>query len=116
MPFPSLRTLRRRLENFKFEPGISEKMFDFLTYKKCYFRNDTDIECGLVFDEMAITPRKCYDPSTEAIIGDITFPNEIGIATHALVFMLVGIANRWKHIVGYHFTGNSFNSNTVSDG
>lgn len=77
MPFPSLRTLRRRLEDFKFEPGISEKMFDFLTYKKSYFNKNTDIECGLIFDEMAITPRKCYDPSTEAIVGDITFPNEI---------------------------------------
>lgn len=47
---------------------------------------------------MAITSRKCYDPSTETILGDITFPNEKGIATHALIFMLVGIANRWKHM------------------
>lgn len=70
LPFPSIRTLQRRLENLKFEPGISEKMFDFLKYKKSYFH-----KCGLVFDEMTITLRKCYDPSTGEIIGDITFPN-----------------------------------------
>lgn len=114
-PLPSLRTLRRRLEDFKFEPGISKEMFEFLARKKPYFENETDLECGLVFDEMAITPKKCYNSSTGSLIGNITFPNEKGNATHALVFMLVGIASRWKHIVGYHFTGNSFNSKSLKD-
>lgn len=29
--------------------------------------------------------------------------------------MLVGICSRWKHIVGYHLTGNSFNSSTLRE-
>lgn len=114
-PLPSLRTLRRRLEDFKFEPGISKEMFKFLARKKPYFENETDLECGLVFDEMAITPNKCYNSSTGSLIVNITFLNEKGNATHALVFMLVGIASRWKHVVGYHFTGNSFNSKSLKD-
>lgn len=113
--FPSLRTLRRRLEDFKFEPGISKEMFEFLARKKPYFENETDLECGLVFDEMAITSKKCYNSSTGSLIGNITFSNEKGNATHALVFMLVGIASRWKHVVGYYFTGNSFNSKSLKD-
>jgi len=115
IPLPSLRTLRRRLKHFKFEPGISDLMIKFLTYKKSHFENETDFECGLIFDEMAITPNKCYNPSTESLIGHITFSNEKGNATHALVFMLVGIASRWKHVVGYHLTGNSFNSKTSKE-
>ncbi|CAL1680879.1 unnamed protein product [Lasius platythorax] len=94
LSLPSLRTLRRRLEYFKFEHGISDLMFKFLKHKKSYFNKETNFECGLIFDEMAITPKKCYDPSTESLIGDITFPNEEGNATHALTFMLVGIASR----------------------
>lgn len=116
IPLPNIRTLRRRLENFQFEPGLSEKMFEFLKNKKHQFQNDNDIECGLIFDEMAITPQQCYNSATGSFIGKITFPNDKDnnkIATHALVFMLVGIGNRWKHVVGYHFTGNSFNSETL---
>lgn len=93
-PFPSLRTLRRKLEDFKFQPGISNKMFEFLSHKKHYFEKEADLECGLIFDEMAITPKKCYNSSTGSIVGNIMFPNEKGGATKALVFMLVGINNR----------------------
>jgi len=116
IPLPNVRTLQRRLENFQFEPGLSEKMFEFLENKKHLFKNDTDIECGLIFDEMSITPQQCYNSATGSFIGKITFPNDKAndkIATHALVFMLVGIGNRWKHVVGYHFTGNSFNPETL---
>lgn len=103
------------MEDFQFQPGISNEMFEFLKYKKYFFNEERDIECGLVFDEMAITSRKCYNPATGSLVGDITFPGEKGIATHALVFMLVGICSRWKHIVGYHLTGNSFNSSTLRE-
>lgn len=37
IPLPSLRTLRRRLEYLKFEPGILDPMFKFLIHKKSFF-------------------------------------------------------------------------------
>lgn len=62
-----------------------------------------------------LTSKKCYNSATGSLVGDITFPGDRGMATHAIFFMLVGIGTRWKHVVGYHFTGNSFNSNTLKD-
>ncbi|XP_011705451.1 PREDICTED: uncharacterized protein LOC105460655, partial [Wasmannia auropunctata] len=71
IPLPSLRTLSRKLEDFKFELGISNQMFEFLKLKKSSF-NETDFECGLIFDEMAIISKKCYNPATGSLVGDIT--------------------------------------------
>lgn len=87
MPLPSLRTLRRKLKNLKFESGISNEMFEFLKFKASNFQNN-DKECGLVMDEISITPQNIYDPSTQTMLGNITFPNQKGIATHALTFMI----------------------------
>ncbi|XP_024871136.1 uncharacterized protein LOC112465596 [Temnothorax curvispinosus] len=75
MPLPSLRTLRRKLENLKFESGISNEMFDFLKLKASRLQ-DNDKECGLVMDEMSITPKNIYDSSTKTMLGNITYPNE----------------------------------------
>lgn len=119
IPFPSLRTLRRKLENLEFEPEVLDEMLQFLSFKKFNLKNDIDLERGLIFDEMAITPKRystrSNNSSTEPIVGNITFPDEKGIATHALVFMVADIANRWKHVVVYHFTGNSFSSKTLKE-
>lgn len=114
-PLPNARTLQRRIEDFKFQPGISEQMLEFLKMKKPYFKNDSDVECGLIFDEMSITSKRSYNPSTGSLIGSITFPNDTGDATHAIVFMLVGVCYRWKHVVGYHFTGNKFDSRVLKE-
>jgi hypothetical protein len=32
------------------------------------------------------------------------------LATHALVFMLAGVTTRWKQVIGYQFTANSYSS------
>lgn len=115
IPLPSIRTLARKLEEFNFQPGISQEMFEFLKFKKSSFNDERDVECGLVFDEMCVTDRNRYNPAIGSLVGNITFPGKQGIATHAIVFMLVGICSRWKHIVAYHFTGNSFDSNILKN-
>ena len=62
----------------------------------------------IVLDEMSISAGTFYDASTNTIIGNVTLPDHDAsiFATHSLVFMLAGIASRWKQVVAYYFTGN----------
>jgi len=70
--------------------------------------NEIDKEC-LIYDEISISSGRNFDNSSQSYIGDVTFPEHTGIASHAMVFMLCGIACRWKQIIGYYFTGDGFN-------
>ncbi|XP_055626364.1 uncharacterized protein LOC129770592 isoform X1 [Toxorhynchites rutilus septentrionalis] len=74
-----------------------------------------DLDCGLIFDEMSIEEAKSFCVSTSQFYGDITIPGQSGLATHALVFVLVGVRARWKQTVGYHFTGNSIPDNDLNE-
>jgi len=109
---PNLRILRRKLQNFKFESGILNKIFELLQHKKQYFQKETDLECGFVFD-MRITPMECYATSTGSYVGKVILPKWKRYCISIMVFMLVGIVNRWKYVVGYHFTGSSCKSTSV---
>lgn len=109
IPLPSIRTLQNRLQGLKFSSGISDEIFEFLKLKIPNFENERDKECSLSMDEMSIVSGTKYDTSTHSFIGHVTLPDHTGTATHALVFMLAGVASRWKQIVGYYFTGDGFN-------
>lgn len=41
--------------------------------------------------------------------------NADAFATHALVFMLAGITTRWKQVIGYQFTGNSYEATATNN-
>lgn len=113
-PLPSLRTLTRKLENLKFKYGLIDEGFEFLIVKINCFKNEIDKDCTLVLDEMSITPDDFNDSSTNTKIGNVTLPNhdDTQVATHGLVFMLAGLASRWKQVVAYYFTGNKVNEET----
>jgi len=89
-PLPSLRTLRRSIQFVKFESGILTEVFQFLAFKV----RDMSVlerECSLTLDEMSITAGAEFDKRTGRFIADVTLPDQSGIATHSLVFMLGGI-------------------------
>ena len=71
IPLPSRRTLNRRIEHIKFEPGISDEMFHYLE-KKVGPLTDTDKECSLAVGEVSIEDGRMYDPQTKQYLGDIT--------------------------------------------
>lgn len=105
-PIPSERTLQRRMEDLDFSTGILDDVLELLQLKLNTMNSD-DLDCGLVFDEMSIEEAKSFCIADSMFYGDVTIPGQNGIASHGLVFMLVGIRSRWKQTVGYHFTGNS---------
>lgn len=111
-PLPSLRTLRRKMEVVDFEPGILTEVFENLKIKVSELKQE-ERECCLTLDEMSITASVEYDNSSGRVLGDVTLPDHKGIATHGLVFMLSGITTRWKQVIAYHYTGNSYDGGTM---
>lgn len=73
----------------------------------------------LMIDEIQLTPGLAYDASSGTVFGAPTVPLADGtlpdgcLATHAIVFMLGGVSTRWKQVVAYHLTGNSFHAKTM---
>ncbi|XP_077260888.1 uncharacterized protein LOC143896747 [Temnothorax americanus] len=61
LPLPSLQTLRRRLQRLQFDSGILNEVFDFLAIKVSQFQSGLDKFCGIILDEMKITPGHTFD-------------------------------------------------------
>lgn len=111
-PLPSQRTLRRRMENVAFAPGILHEVFQNLKLK-VQGMAEHERECCLTLDEMSIMSSVEYDNSSGRILGNATLPGHNDIATHGLVFMMSGITTRWKQVVAYHYTGSSYDGATM---
>ena len=82
---------------------------------------DQEKDCVLLLEEMAIIPSYDFDTRTESVIGHCTISGsnekdmQDQMATHAMVFMVCGLTARWKQVVAYFFTGNSFSAKEVKD-
>lgn len=106
IPLPNIRTLQRRMQHVKLEPGVLGEVFEMLRLKAGVL-TEMERDCVLSLDEMAITPGVELHMGTGRLFGNITLPAHKGQATHALVFMLAGVTTRWKQVVAYHYSGNS---------
>jgi len=111
---PSISTLYKHTENFAFEPGVLHEVFDLLAAKVKHL-NEHERKCAMTLDEMSLKPGWNYDVKTGSCYGDVTLPNHSGAATHALVFMIGGLATHWKQALCYHFTPNSVDGAVFTD-
>ena len=104
-PLPSQSTLSRKIQGFKFNPGVNNDIFHFLGIKFHHLDDETHRDCALFVDEMKIIESRDFDNSTKNIIGNVTMPQRKDTdATHGLVVMLAGIKAKWKQVVAYHYT------------
>ena len=113
---PSERVLRDYKNYFKPGAGITEENIQELKEKTSAY---TDVQqyVAVIMDEMKIQENLVFDKSSGELIGFIdlgdpltTFANinedSDPIASHALAFLVRGLATHLKYIVAYYFTGN----------
>lgn len=106
---PSRKTLMKLLKKHLFQSGINNNIIEKLKEDVSQMR-PIDKFCMLVFDEMSIDVGLSYNKSEDCIDG----LQEIGVrekkfADHVMVFMLRGIAKKWKQPVGYFFVQGTMN-------
>lgn len=111
------------MKAIQFAPGTLDEMFELLKSKIEHMPNK-DRECVLMCDEMAIQAKFEYDASLQQVLGYPTINlassaaedvKKDELATKILVFMLAGVATRWKQVIRYDYTGKSFNSKEVAN-
>ncbi|XP_077507328.1 uncharacterized protein LOC144116493 [Amblyomma americanum] len=93
IPLPSERTLQRKIEGFKFVPGILSEVIDLLRAKMGQLSGQ-ECHAVLMYDEMQLTKSLNFDSSTNMLLGRPSVPlansalPESCYATYALVFIL----------------------------
>lgn len=113
-PLPSLSTIKKNLKNLKFRPGILK--FNIQT-----LASDTkslpaiEKRFLIAFDEKAIIPGVSKEQVTNEFVGCCTLPKTKEKAVNALVFLAMGIAVRFKRVIGYHFTAKSIDPQVFHD-
>ncbi|XP_048519339.1 uncharacterized protein LOC109543340 [Dendroctonus ponderosae] len=106
----SKKTLLSMLGKVPFHVGINEHLFSHINES---IEGSADRCCVLLFDEMDIQENIEYDLGSDNILGFEYFGERTSSkpANKALLFMLVGLAKKWKQPVAYFFASNGCNAN-----
>jgi hypothetical protein len=112
---PSERVLRDYKNYFSPKAGVNTENVESLRNKVKSF-SGIQRYVVLVMDEMKIQSNLVYDKHSGDLIGFIDLGDpmtnyacldkEDSVATHALAFLVRGLATDMKHIIAYYFTGN----------
>lgn len=101
---PSLRTLRRMTEKWKFHVGIVKNLFKALEMKMSSLKEHEKV-CFLIADEMSLKTHLFYNISADEIIGfhDTGITRNTDAANNVLVIMARGVYSPWKQPLAYYF-------------
>ena len=67
IPLPSISTLNKYIKDINIEPGYLNVVFKILKSKSSSMSCGERV-CSLSFDEMSLTPKYCYDKSSDSVI------------------------------------------------
>jgi hypothetical protein len=105
---PSRKTLTNFLNKVPFRPGINIHILNTLK-KQVEKLPEIDRTCALLFDEISLQPFLQYNKKYDALDGFENYGAErkLKLADHAMVFMVKGLATKWKQPLMYVFTQNA---------
>ena len=121
-PLPDRSTIIRHVNLIESDFGTQHDMLRLMAMK-IETLEPRDRKSAIVFDEMAIQPKREFDPSTGEFIGKPTLPagpnivhkrmqvgidNDKILATHVFNVIVVGLVRFWKQLIGFHLTDESF--------
>ena len=73
--------------------------------------------CVVTFDEMSLKKELRYDPGRDEVDGLVhLLDRQSNVCNQALVFMVRGLAGRWKQPVAFYFSENAANTLAALDG
>ena len=113
---PCEGTLLRDLRKMNINPGFSDSVLEALSMK---VRAMDEMNCNvaIAFDEMSIKQGLMYNPGTDRVEGFEDF-GDIGqtkyIANHTTVFMVRGLASKWKQPIGYFLSSGPVKSSILA--
>ena len=84
-----MRTLQKRTEHLKFEPGVFDDVIKMMGEKISKSENFEKF-FTLALDEVALKSgsEMVYDMRSDSFLGDVTLPGHSGSASKALVFQI----------------------------
>lgn len=106
---PSVRTLQALLHKLPMKTGINADVLSQLK-KSVQKMKPRDRNCILMFDEIALQKRLIYNENSGTVEGfeDFGSQGRTGkLADHALVFMIQGLAKRYKQPVAFYLSNST---------
>ena len=89
-PLPCVRTLQKRTEHLKFDPGVFDDVIKMMGEKITNTNSKFERFFTLALDEVALKSgsEMVYDMKSDSFLGDVTLPQHSGSASKALVFQI----------------------------
>ena len=98
---PSIKTLKNVMKRIQIYPGFNDTILRALKQKTSSLGADDKLVV-LAMDEMAIKEAITYDLGRDLVEGFVDgVERRQQVANHAIVFMALGIKQKWKQTIGY---------------
>lgn len=114
---PSVKTLRRCMQNINVYPGFNASVLEALKHKVSTMSAESKL-CAVVMDEMSIKEALVYNVEKDEIEGFENF-GTLGkskyVANHAIAFMVRGLMSKWKQPVGYFLSSGPMSGATMKE-